>query len=165
MWISFRYIRLYLCLHSSKHMTDLRDIIFQIFRSLDDDDDIFPLYFPSNFHESQTKRAISIKYTSSYKILTCGVNRCITAVCFFKSPLSSNSINKPTRRTFCMYLFYNLFVTLHVSNDYFVHHQEFINLLYLQLCTNHANVPNCSALRLELCCVAIATQYKPCKRA
>ena len=58
-------------------------------------------------------------------------------------------LNKPTRCTFCMYLFYNLFVTLHVSNDYFVHLQEFINLLYLQLCTNHANVPNCSVLRLE----------------
>ena len=77
----------------------------------------------------------------------------------------TNSTNKPTRCTFCMYLFYNLLVTLHVSKDYFVHHQVFINLLYLQLCTNHANVPNCSVLRLELCCVAIATQYKPCKRA
>ena len=32
-----------------------------------------------------------------------------------------------------MYLFYNLFATLHVSNDYFVHHQYFINLLYLLL--------------------------------
>jgi hypothetical protein len=48
-----------------------------------------------------------------------------------------------------MYLFYNLFATLHVSNDYFVHHQESINLLYLHLCRNHANVPNCSVLRLE----------------
>ena len=52
-----------------------------------------------------------------------------------------------------MYLFYNLFVclfvclfvaTVHVSNDSFVHHQEFINLLYVLLCTNRANVPNCS---------------------
>ena len=59
----------------------------------------------------------------------------------------SNSINKPTRCTFCMYLFYNLFATLHVSNVYFIHHQEFINLLYLQLCTNHANVPKCSVSR------------------
>ena len=49
-----------------------------------------------------------------------------------------------------MHLFYNLFATLHVSNDYFVHHQVFINLLYLQLCTNRANVPNCLVLRLEL---------------
>ena len=48
----------------------------------------------------------------------------------------SNSIHKPTRYTFCIYLFYNLFATLHVSNDYSVHHQEFINLLYLQLCTS-----------------------------
>ena len=52
----------------------------------------------------------------------------------------TNSINKPTRCTLCMYLFYNLFATLHVSNDCFVHHQEFINLLYLQLCTTHTNV-------------------------
>ena len=51
---------------------------------------------------------------------------------------------------FCMYLFYNIFATLHVSNDYLVPHQEFINLLYLQLCTNHAEVSNCSVLRLEL---------------
>ena len=50
----------------------------------------------------------------------------------------TNPINKPTRCTFCLYLFYNLSATLHVSNDYFVHHQEFINLLYLQLCTNPA---------------------------
>ena len=69
-------------------------------------------------------------------------------------------MEKPTRCTFCMHLFYNIFATLHVSNDYFVHHQVFINLLYLQLCTNHANVPNCLVLRLELCCVAIATQNK-----
>ena len=46
-----------------------------------------------------------------------------------------------------MYLVYNTFATLHVSNDYLVHHQEFINLLYLQLSTNHANVPNCSVVR------------------
>ena len=38
----------------------------------------------------------------------------------------TNYINKPTRCTFCMYLFYNLSTTLHVSNDYFVHHQEFM---------------------------------------
>ena len=59
-------------------------------------------------------------------------------------------INKPTRCTFCIYLFYNLYTTLHVSNDHFIHHQKLINLLYLQLCTNRANVPNCSVLRLEL---------------
>ena len=29
----------------------------------------------------------------------------------------TNSINKQTRCTFCMYLFYNLFITLHVSNE------------------------------------------------
>ena len=49
-----------------------------------------------------------------------------------------NQFYKQTRCTFCMYLFYNLCTTLHVSNDYLFHHQEFINLLYLQLCTNHA---------------------------
>ena len=27
---------------------------------------------------------------------------------------------------FLMYLFYSLCTTLHVSNDYFVHHQEFV---------------------------------------
>ena len=65
--------------------------------------------------------------------------------------LDAPRINRPTRCTFCVYLFYNLCTTLHVSNDYFAHHQEFINLLYLQLCTNHANVSNCcSVLRLEL---------------
>ena len=47
---------------------------------------------------------------------------------------------------FCTYLFYNFCTTLHVSNDHFVHHQGFINLLYLQLCTNRADVPNCSGI-------------------
>ena len=36
----------------------------------------------------------------------------------------TNYINKPTRRTFCTYLFYNLCTTLHVTNDHFVHHLE-----------------------------------------
>ena len=49
-----------------------------------------------------------------------------------------------------MYLFHNICTTLHVSNDRFIHHQEFINLLYMQLCTNHANVSNCSVLRFGL---------------
>ena len=40
----------------------------------------------------------------------------------------NNYINKPTRCTFCMYLFYNFCTTLHVSNDHFVLHPEFINL-------------------------------------
>ena len=38
----------------------------------------------------------------------------------------TNYVNKPTRRTFSMYLFYNFCTTLHVSNDRFVHHQEFM---------------------------------------
>ena len=41
-----------------------------------------------------------------------------------------------------MYLFYNLFVNLHVSKDYFVHHQEFINLLYLHLLYTTADTVN-----------------------
>ena len=61
-----------------------------------------------------------------------------------------------------MYLFYNLSTTLHVSNDYFIHRQEFINLLYLQLCTNHANVSNSSVLRLEfrVCTVCAELQIQ-----
>ena len=44
-----------------------------------------------------------------------------------------------------MHFFVSIYSTIfvetpHVSTDYFVHHQEFINLLYLQLCTNRANV-------------------------
>ena len=38
----------------------------------------------------------------------------------------TNYINKPTRCTFCMYLFYNFCTTLHVSKDHFIHHQEFM---------------------------------------
>ena len=40
--------------------------------------------------------------------------------------MTANYINKPTRCTFCMYLFYNFCTILHVSNDHFVHHQEFM---------------------------------------
>ena len=52
----------------------------------------------------------------------------------------NNYIKKTTRCTFCMYLFYNFCTTLRVSNDHFVHHQEFMICCILQLCTNHANV-------------------------
>ena len=39
----------------------------------------------------------------------------------------TNYINKPTRCTFCMYLFYNVFyTTLHVPNNHSFHHQEFM---------------------------------------
>ena len=41
-----------------------------------------------------------------------------------------------------MYLVYNFGANLLVSKDHFVH-----DLLYLQLCTNHANVSNCLVLR------------------
>ena len=60
----------------------------------------------------------------------------------------TNYINKQTRCTFCMYLFYNFCTTLHVSSDHFVHHQAFMIYCILQLCTNRANVSNCSVLRL-----------------
>jgi hypothetical protein len=39
-----------------------------------------------------------------------------------------------------LYLFYNFCTTLHVSNDHFVHHQQFMIYCILQLCTNRANV-------------------------
>ena len=52
----------------------------------------------------------------------------------------TRSIKYQVNALFCMYLFYNLLANLHVSNDCFFHHQEFIHLLYLQLYTNHANV-------------------------
>ena len=59
-----------------------------------------------------------------------------------------NQFYKQTNKMhICVYLFYNIFANLHVSKDYFVHHQEFISLLYLQLCTNRANVSNCSVAR------------------
>ena len=50
-------------------------------------------------------------------------------------------INKQTRCTFCMYLFYNFCTTLHVSKDNFVH-QSGIHKFTVS-----------------------AAQYKPCKRA
>ena len=41
-----------------------------------------------------------------------------------------------------LYVFIPQFCTvLHVSNDHFIHHQEFMIYCILQLCTNHANVP------------------------
>ena len=41
-----------------------------------------------------------------------------------------NQFYKQTKKMhFYMYLFYNLFANLHVSNGYIFHHQEFTNLL------------------------------------
>ena len=62
----------------------------------------------------------------------------------------TNYINKPTRCTFCMYLFYNFCTTLHVSKDHFVHHQEFMIYCILQLCTKHANVSKCLVLKYSV---------------
>ena len=62
-----------------------------------------------------------------------------------------NQLYKQTNTMlFCMYLFYNFCTVLHVSNDHFVHHQEFMIYCILQLFTNHAHVPNWSVLRLEM---------------
>ena len=48
-----------------------------------------------------------------------------------------------------MYLFYNVRITLHVSKDHFVHHQEFMIYCILQLCTNHANVSRQRKLQIK----------------
>ena len=69
----------------------------------------------------------------------------------FVMVLFSSIFYKQTNKMHFLYVFIlQSFATLHVSIDCFVHHQEFINLVYLELCTNHGNVPNCSVLRLEL---------------
>ena len=44
---------------------------------------------------------------------------------------------KQTQKMRFLYVF---ILTLHVSNDHFVHHQEFMIYCILQLCTKHANV-------------------------
>jgi hypothetical protein len=49
-----------------------------------------------------------------------------------------------------MYLFYNLCTIVHVSNDHFVHHQEFMIYCILQLCTNHAGA-HLVGLFVKLC--------------
>ena len=54
----------------------------------------------------------------------------IEYICFF-----SKQTNK--MHVLYVYILQSFCATLHVSKDYFVNHQEFINLLYLQLCTNH----------------------------
>ena len=61
----------------------------------------------------------------------------------------TNSTNRPTRCSFLYVLILQYFcTTLHVSNDHFVYHQEFMIYCILQLGTNRANVPDCSVLRL-----------------
>ena len=67
------------------------------------------------------------------------ITKNIEHLTFYVPRIVTNYINKPTRCTFCMYLFYNLCTTLHVSNGNFFHHQEFIITLSAAL-------------------------YKPCKR-
>ena len=70
----------------------------------------------------------------------------MTCLTLYVLCIVTNYMNKPTRCTFCTYLFYNFYATLRVSKDHFVHHQEFMIYCILQLCTNHANVSNCSVL-------------------
>ena len=53
----------------------------------------------------------------------------------------TNYINKPTICTFCMYLFYNFCTTLHVWNDHFLHHQEF--MIYC-ICGSVQTIQTCS---------------------
>ena len=78
-----------------------------------------------------------------------------------------NYINKPTRCTFCMYLFYNFCTTLHVSNDHFVHHQNFMiycicsSVKTVQTCLRHVcTVCACFVTRLNNCCDAAAFNLK-----
>ena len=50
-----------------------------------------------------------------------------------------------------LYVFILQFCTIqHVSNDHLVRHQELMIYCILQLYRNHANVSNCSVLRLGL---------------
>ena len=59
-----------------------------------------------------------------------------------------------------MYLFYNLFTTLHVSKDHFVHHQEFMiycicsSVQTMQTCltTRSYGCNRCKAIYLETWC-------------
>ena len=88
-------------------------------------------------------------------LFTHSSNRCLLILTLLVPCFVTNNINKPTRCTFCMYLFYNPFATLHVSKDYFFHHQKFINSIYLRLCTHYANMPSCSVLVLEFVSVQL----------
>ena len=60
--------------------------------------------------------------------------------------LSNNYINQPTRCTIFMYLFYNFFYNSPCFERPF--RSSFMIYCILLLCTNHANVSNCSVLRL-----------------
>ena len=49
--------------------------------------------------------------------LDCAIMASTTFLALYVPRIVTNYINKPTRCTFCMYLFYNFCTTLHVSND------------------------------------------------
>ena len=60
----------------------------------------------------------------------------------------TNYTNKPTRCTFCMYLFYNLYTTPHVSNDHFVLHQEF---MVYSMCSSVQTLHTCLDMFVQSC--------------
>ena len=66
----------------------------------------------------------------------------------------TNYVNKPTRWTFCTYLFYNLCKNLHVSNDHFVQHQEFV--IYC-ICS--------SVQTIQTCLTAVVLRLDPNRKA
>ena len=79
---------------------------------------------------------VAVLSASCSTLLTSGFNYFVTRLSVFHHAMLQNDvwsdififfyINKPTRCTFCMCLFYNFCTTLHVSNDHSVHHQEFM---------------------------------------
>ena len=86
---------------------------------------------------------------SRFCVLKMGINNNNNNLTFYVPSIVTSYINKPTRYTSCMYLFYNFCTTLHVSKDHFVHNREFMIYCTVQLCTNRADVSSCSVLRLE----------------
>ena len=61
-----------------------------------------------------------------------------------------NQLYKQTNKLrFCMYFFFTILYSSTRFERLF-HSLSVHNLLHLQLCTKHANVPNCLVLRLEL---------------
>ena len=64
------------------------------------------------------------------------------------SQILEDYINKPTRCTFYVFILQFLYNST-CFEGLFRSSLRFHNLLYLQLCTNHSNVPNCSVLWLK----------------
>ena len=72
----------------------------------------------------------------------------------------TNYVNKPTRCTFSMYLFYNLYAILHDSNDHVVHHQEFTIYRICSSVQTMQTCRNCSVLRFNLLYLHLCTNRK-----